>query len=38
VPEIIQAGTRLAPVPLVPEIRLWQASEPIATIRLGTAP
>jgi predicted nicotinamide N-methyase len=30
VPEIIRAGTRLRPVPLVPEIRLWQASEPIA--------
>lgn len=30
VPEIIRAGTRLGPVPLVPEIRLWQASEPIA--------
>ncbi|HEY3957598.1 MAG TPA: 50S ribosomal protein L11 methyltransferase [Streptosporangiaceae bacterium] len=29
VPEIIRAGTRLRPVPLVPEIRLWQASEPI---------
>jgi predicted nicotinamide N-methyase len=28
-PGIIRAGTRLAPVPLVPEIRLWQASEPI---------
>jgi predicted nicotinamide N-methyase len=27
--EIIRAGTRLAPVPLVPEIRLHQASEPI---------
>jgi predicted nicotinamide N-methyase len=30
VPEIIRAGTRLRPVPLVPEIRLWQASEPLA--------
>jgi predicted nicotinamide N-methyase len=29
VPEIIRAGTRLGPVRLVPEIRLWQASEPI---------
>jgi predicted nicotinamide N-methyase len=29
VPEIIRAGTALGPVPLVPEIRLWQASEPI---------
>ena len=28
-PEIIRSGTRLAPVPLVPEIRLHQASEPI---------
>jgi predicted nicotinamide N-methyase len=27
--EIIRAGTRLRPVPLVPEIRLHQASEPI---------
>src|SRR5580704_14459570 len=27
--EIIRSGTRLAPVPLVPEIRLHQASEPI---------
>jgi predicted nicotinamide N-methyase len=27
--EIIRAGTRLAPVPLVPEIRLHQAGEPI---------
>ena len=27
--EIIRAGTRLRPVPLVPEIRLRQASEPI---------
>jgi predicted nicotinamide N-methyase len=26
----IRAGTRLGPVPLVPEIRLWQASEPIS--------
>ena len=30
VPEIIRAGTELGPVPLVPEIRLWQASEPIS--------
>jgi predicted nicotinamide N-methyase len=30
VPEIIRDSTRLVPVPLVPEIRLWQASEPIA--------
>jgi predicted nicotinamide N-methyase len=30
VPAIIQAGTRLGPVPLVPEVRLWQASEPIS--------
>ena len=29
-PEIIRAGTRLGPVPLVPEIRLRQASEPIS--------
>ena len=29
-PGIIQEGTRLGPVPLVPEIRLWQASEPIS--------
>jgi len=28
-PEIIRSGTELAPVPLVPEIRLYQASEPI---------
>jgi predicted nicotinamide N-methyase len=28
--EIIRAGTRLGPVPLVPEIRLHQASEPIS--------
>jgi predicted nicotinamide N-methyase len=28
-PEIIRAGTTLGPVPLVPEIRLYQASEPI---------
>ena len=30
VPEIIRDGTRLGPVPLVPEIQLWQASEPLA--------
>ena len=29
VPGIIRGGTRLGPVPLVPEIRLWQASEPM---------
>jgi predicted nicotinamide N-methyase len=29
-PEIIRAGTQLRPVPLVPEIRLRQASEPIS--------
>jgi predicted nicotinamide N-methyase len=29
-PEIIRAGTRLGPVPLVPEIRLRQAGEPIS--------
>ena len=28
-PEIIRTGTRLRPVPLVPEIRLHQASDPI---------
>jgi predicted nicotinamide N-methyase len=28
-PEIIRAGTRLRPVPLVPEIRLHQAGDPI---------
>jgi predicted nicotinamide N-methyase len=28
--DIIRAGTRLAPVPLLPEIRLHQASEPIS--------
>jgi predicted nicotinamide N-methyase len=28
-PEIIRTGTRLRPVPLVPQIRLHQASEPI---------
>jgi predicted nicotinamide N-methyase len=28
-PEIIRSGTELRPVPLVPEIRLYQASEPI---------
>ncbi len=28
--EFIRAGTRLIPVPLVPEIRLYQASEPIS--------
>ncbi len=28
-PEIIRIGTRLGPVPLVPEIRLHQASDPI---------
>ena len=28
--EIIRTGTRLGPVPLVPEIRLYQASEPIS--------
>jgi predicted nicotinamide N-methyase len=33
VPEIIREGTRLGPVPLVPEIRLWQASEPMALWR-----
>ena len=27
--EIIRSGTELRPVPLVPEIRLYQASEPI---------
>ena len=27
--ELIRAGTRLRPVPLVPEIRLHQASDPI---------
>jgi predicted nicotinamide N-methyase len=27
--EIIWSGTELGPVPLVPEVRLWQASEPI---------
>lgn len=34
VPAIIRAGTRLGPVPLVPEIRLWQASEPIGLWQL----
>ena len=29
-PQIIQAGTTLRRIPLVPEIRLYQASEPIA--------
>lgn len=29
-PEIIAAGARLRPVPLVPEIRLYQADEPVA--------
>ena len=29
-PEIIRTGTRLRPVPLVPEIRLHQASDPIS--------
>ena len=29
-PEIIRTGTRLAPVPLVPEIRLHQAGDPIS--------
>ncbi len=29
-PHIIQAGTQLRPVPLVPEIRLHQASDPIS--------
>jgi predicted nicotinamide N-methyase len=29
-PEIIRTGTRLGPVPLVPEIRLRQASDPIS--------
>jgi predicted nicotinamide N-methyase len=29
-PEIIRAGTRLGPVPLVPEIRLRQAAEPMS--------
>ena len=29
VPEIIRAGTELRPVPLVPEIRLYQATDPI---------
>ena len=28
--QIIRAGTRLGPVPLVPEIRLHQASEPMS--------
>jgi predicted nicotinamide N-methyase len=28
-PEIIRTGTRLSPVPLVPEIRLYQADEPV---------
>lgn len=28
-PQIIRAGTTLGPVPLVPEVRLYQASEPI---------
>jgi len=28
-PDIIRTSTRLAPVPLVPEIRLHQASDPI---------
>jgi predicted nicotinamide N-methyase len=28
-PEIIRTGTQLRPVPLVPEIRLYQASDPI---------
>jgi len=30
VPDIIRTGTRLRPVPLVPEIRLHQASDPIS--------
>jgi predicted nicotinamide N-methyase len=30
VPEIIRTGTQLRPVPLVPEIRLHQASDPIS--------
>lgn len=34
VPAIIRAGTRLGPVLLVPEIRLWQASEPIGLWQL----
>ena len=29
-PEIIRTGTTLSPVPLVPEIRLYQASEPMS--------
>ncbi len=29
-PPVIRAGTRLRPVPLVPEIRLYQASDPIS--------
>ena len=30
IPEIIRTGTRLAPVPLVPEIQLYQAGDPIS--------
>jgi predicted nicotinamide N-methyase len=30
IPEIIRTGTRLAPVPLVPEIQLHQAGDPIS--------
>ena len=44
--EVIRAGTRLRPVPLVPEIQLYQASEPMsvwqqteqATGRIGLDP